>query len=467
MSDYATFIANKRRVPKSYGFDVAESGINQRAFDWQRLVIKWAIKRGRAALFEECGMGKTLQQLEFARLGHRMSGKPAILLCPVGVRSQTRNQAAAFGLDCDVAVVDRQADVVDGINITNYEKLHHFDASKFDTVVLDESSILKCFTGKTKRLLCDTFRETPYRLACTATPAPNDHMELGNHADFLGVMPSNEMLSRWFINDTMKAGGYRLKGHAEQDFWQWVASWAVCLSKPSDIGFANDGFILPALNVNEYVAEVPPPPPSDGMLFAADAINATTIHEEKRRSAGVRAGLAAQLIAQYPNDAWLLWCDTNYEADALSAVLPQAIEVRGSDSESDKEAKLAAFSGGNTKQLITKAEIAGFGMNWQHCSRMIFVGLGYSFERYYQAVRRCWRFGQANPVDVHIISTPAEQAASSAVWRKQRDHEVMQSRMADAMRLASMEALGLDRTRDRYEPTQAMTLPAWMRGEAA
>lgn len=467
MSDYRTFLRGKRRSIQPVGFDTDAQTVNSKLFDWQRDIVRWAVKRGRAALLEDCGLGKTPQQLAFAELCVKRHGGMAIIHCPVGVRQQTKREAEKFGIDVPVVVANDQSECrPNTIHLVNYEKLHHFKPESFACVVLDESSILKSFTGTTKRALCEAYRESRFRLACTATPAPNDFMELGNHADFLGVMPSNEMLSRWFINDTMKAGGYRLKRHAESDFWEWVASWAVCIEKPSDLGYSNDGFILPPLGEIEHLVEpnLPPPP---GLLFdVGGALSATTMHSTKRKTVECRASEAARIVATDTRNAWIVWCDTNYEADELVRAIPEALEVRGCDPEESKEEKLAAFSSGAARILITKPTVAGFGMNWQHCHNVVFVGLSYSYEQYYQAVRRTWRFGQTHPVNVHLVSTPQEAAMREAIQSKQSAHSHMKEGMAAAMKAASLEQVRGELKRTEYQPDAAMRLPEWMKRSA-
>jgi len=459
MSVYGEFLRNKQRQLKPMGFE-ASGDLCESLHEWQADVVRWALKRGRAALFEECGLGKTLQQLEWARCVHEHTELPVVVHCPVGVRQQTKREASKFAIRCPVEVVDRPAHIVDGINLVNYEKLHHFEEQRWGGVVLDESSILKSFTGKIKRSLIDRYADAPYRLACTATPAPNDYMELGNHADFLGVMPSNEMLSRWFINDTMKAGGYRLKTHGAGDFWRWVSTWATCLSQPSDIGGCDEGYHLPELIEREHVVEVSEASVPAGQLFATSGISATTIHKSKRHSTQERSAKVAELVMSEPGESWIIWCDTNYESDALVKSIPQSVQIRGSDSDSVKEAKLLAFANGDCMRFVSKPSLSGFGMNWQHCSRVAFVGLSYSFEQYYQAVRRTWRFGQTRSVHVHIVVTDAEYAANKAVQKKQAQFAVMQTAMADAMQ----NAIGTDTTeleREVYDAKQPMEIPQW------
>lgn len=460
MEDYRTFIQSKQRKARQFGFEWTCD--NRKVFGWQKLVIEWAVRRGRAALFEDCGLGKSSQQLLWADAIFRKTGGNVVIHCPVNVRLQTKREAEKFGVKTPVNVVNTQDEVKPGISLVNYEKLHHFDASTWTGVVLDESSILKGFTGVTKRLLIELYSETPYRLACTATPAPNDHLELGNHADFLGIMPSNEMISRWFINDTMKAGGYRLRRHGAEDFWKWVASWAVCIERPSDIGFDDRGYVLPELREIVHIVEPEEREAPHGQLFCTDEITATSCHDEKRHSTPLRAEKVAELVANEPGEPWLIWCDTNYEDEALREAIPDAVVVRGSDQEDRKANVLLAFSEGKIKRLITKPTIAGHGLNWQHCARVAFVGLSFSYEEYYQAVRRTWRFGQQRPVNVHIVSTPQEESIRKTVMEKQAAHAGMKRSMADAMREFSKSEIRQELVREKYVPKLGIKLPAWM-----
>ena len=468
MSDYKEFIAGKKRKLKPMGFDVDADRLNPFLKDWQRRVVAFAVRRGRAAMFEECGLGKTIQQLVWSEEVVKHTGKPVILHCPLSVRKQTLSEAKKFKIGVPVAVTDDKSQVIEGINIVNYEKLAHFDTSIFAGVVLDESSVLKAFTGKTKRMLCEAYTNTPYRLACTATPSPNDQMELGNQAEFLGIMPSNEMLSRWFINDTMKAGGYRLRGHAAGDFWSWVASWAVCVSKPSDIGGDDAGYNLPQLTVHRHRVTIDPTssPAPEGYLINTAGISATNIHEEKRLTNHARADQVAEIVKDQTGPV-VVWCHTDYESDALAKAIPQAVELRGSNKPEVKTAKLDGFANGDFKILITKPSLSGHGMNWQHCSETVFAGLNYSFEEYYQAVRRFYRFGQTNPVNVHIVLTDSDSGIQSAIARKETDHQLMQCGMAEAMKSAMLEELGIERQRTDYVAEKQIKLPSFLqsRGE--
>lgn len=432
---YEEFLRRKRLVAPAFGIDVRGDEINPKLFPFQRDITLWALQRGRAAIFAECGLGKTLMQVEWAKHVAAHTGGRVLLVAPLAVAHQTI--AEAQKINVDVVYRRHQEQVADErLVITNYEMVKEFDPGEFVGVVLDESSILKAFTGTTKRMLIDMFAQTPFRLACTATPAPNDHLELGNHSQFLGVMDSDAMISRWFINDTMAAGQYRLKKHAERDFWRWVTSWAVCLSKPSDLGpeYSDERFVLPELRIHEHPVAVDHARAlKKGQLFLTEAQSATSMWAEKRATLVDRCRAAREIVGD-SDDYWILWCDTNDEADELKRLFPDAVEVRGSDTLAAKEEKLTAFSRGEVKKIITKPDIAGFGLNWQHCSKQIFVGVTYSFEKTYQALRRSWRFGQAEPVDAYLIYAETEGNIREKLAEKQRAHAEMQRAMNEAMR---------------------------------
>ena len=426
--NYDDFIKSKVRSAQTCGFEPLP--IVAPLFEWQKAVVRWAVQTGRAALFEDCGLGKTAQQLEWARQVSAHTNAPVLILTPLAVANQTAEEARKFGIEANVA--QTQADVTGpGVWITNYEKLDHFNTNAFAGVVLDESSILKNFTGKTRVALTEAFKATPYRLCCTATPAPNDYMELGQHCDFLGVMPSNEMLSRFFINDTMNFGTYRLKGHARKEFWRWMGSWAACISKPSDIGFSDDGYILPPLNMVAEVVEVDERDQSGDELFRHATMSATTMHAEMRITSQARADRVAALV-NASDEPWIVWCNTNDEADKLASLIPDAVEVRGSDSIQSKEAGIAAFTAGRARVIITKPSICGMGLNWQHCHNVAFIGLSYSFEEFYQALRRSYRFGQKNQVNAHVVQATTEGAILRTIQRKIEQHETMQREMLQA-----------------------------------
>jgi hypothetical protein len=411
------------------GFEADEATMPSSLFPWQRRIVQWATKKGRAAIWADTGLGKTAMQLAWADQVTRYTKKPVLILTPLAVSHQTVKEAAKFGLSAQVC---QQTEAGAILSVSNYQKLHRFDAGLYGGVVLDESSILKSFQGKTKTLLTETFAQTPYRLACTATPAPNDHLELGNHSDFLGIMPQKEMLARWFLNDLMGNMSWRLKGHARKDFWRWVASWAVVIRKPSDLGYDDTGYNLPALNIRHITV-----PTSgvtvEGALFADASLSATTLHDVLRQTAPFRAA-KAQEIVESTHGSWLLWTHTNYEADEIHKTKLQVSEVRGSDSDEHKEQHLLGFADGKVKRLMSKPSLAGFGMNWQRCHQMVFVGMNYSYEQFYQAVRRCWRFGQTKPVDVYVLATDMEWRLFDALAKKQAAHEQMQDEMIGLMK---------------------------------
>lgn len=461
MKEYREFLKSKHVRTTQIGFEIPEHKLNKNLFPWQRDVVRWAIKRGRAGLFEDCGLGKSFQQLEFAAAIFREERLDCLLLCPPLVAHQTLSEAAKFGVDCPVQIAASQDDVGRGINITNYEKLHKFDVTKFGTVVLDESSILKNFTSVTKRQLCNLFKRTKYKLACTATPSPNDRMELGNHSEFLSIMPSREMLQRWFINDTMKAGGYRLAKHAKSDFWRWVASWAMAISTPEDIGHDGSNYKLPPLNIVDHTVDTNAAP--EGFLFDVGGnVSATTVHQEKRRSIDAKLEIVDRLVnMDGKKDCWAVWCDTDYEADALIRVLPDAVEIRGSHRDKIKEERLAAFTDGQARVIITKPEIGGFGLNWQHCHNTTYFA-GFSFERWYQSIRRLWRFGQTQQVNVHMIASVGESNVVDTLNRKQHDYTEMSREMAEAMKDGMLCELYGNLPLREYTAEKQIVLPSWL-----
>lgn len=472
MTDYRSFLNSKRSYRPDAGIIVEPDAINPHAHQWQGDCVRYWLRRGAAAGFEECGLGKTLQQLEHAYHVASHTRGNVLILCPLAVAEQTKREWERFSIGRDGSVPVMVAKAQDeipftggGVVITNYEKLQHFDTSKFAGVVLDESSILKSFNGKVKQGLCKSFEATPFKLACTATPAPNDQLELGNHSEFLGVLRSCEMISRWFINDSMNAGKYRLKGHAANDFWEWVASWAVSLETPADLGYSADGYVLPELTIHEHEVDVDDLPRSKGQLFNNESINATSIHKEKRASCSARAEVVAGLVNN-STDPWVVWCDTDYEADELAKRIPDAVEVRGSMKDSKKVMHIDQFSLGIARVIITKPEICGFGLNWQHCHHTAFVGVSYSFERFYQAIRRLWRFGQVNEVQCHVVNSLAEQVVWRAVKRKEQEHRLMKRSMAGAMLEAQMELVRGKTRVAAYQATERIVLPGFLKARA-
>lgn len=420
--DYHEFIEQKRLVQKPCGFEPKD--LNPHLFEFQRDIVSWACRKGRAAVFADCGMGKTIMQLSWADQIIKHQGGVVLIVAPLAVSAQTVREGYMFGID--VNKCRTREDLKDGINITNYEMLQHFDGVEFSGVVLDESSILKSYTGAIRNQIIDMFKFTPYKLACTATPAPNDYMELGNHSEFLGCMDRTEMLAMFFIHDGGDTSKWRLKGHASTRFWDWVSTWACMVTKPSDLGYEDGEFELPELNISTHIIESNKN--QEGRLFA---VTETTLSEQQRARRDT-VDMKADRIAGYVNnsdDAWLIWCDLNIESEKLAMSIPDAVEVRGSDSPEWKEEAMIGFADGKYRVLITKPSIAGFGMNWQHCHKVAFCGMSHSYEQFYQAVRRCWRFGQSNPVDVEIFVTDLEESIVANVLRKKDDTEGMKREM--------------------------------------
>jgi DNA modification methylase/superfamily II DNA or RNA helicase len=423
--NYDDYIISKKKTVKNAGFEPLP--FIAPLFDWQAHIVRWAVQKGRCALFEDCGLGKTIQHLEWASQVVRHTGGSVLILTPLAVAQQTVKEGIKFGIEAhQVANADEVND--SGIWITNYEKLEHFDCSVFAGVVLDESSCLKSLNGKTRQSLTEAFKDTPYRLCCTATPSPNDYTELRQHADFLGVCSTAQMLSTFFINDTFNTGDWRLKKHAEVEFWKWLASWAACISTPSDIGFENKGYDLPPLKMETILVDADESVNTGEDMFRIATLSATTMHSEMRMTSPQRADAVANLVNN-SDEHWLVWCNTNDEADALSARIPDAVDVRGSDSAEKKTRALNDFAEGRIRVLLSKPSIAGFGMNFQHCRNVAFVGLSYSFEDFYQALRRSYRFGQTRQVNAYIVQAKTEGAILKAINRKIYQHKQMQENM--------------------------------------
>ncbi|MCD0155983.1 DNA methyltransferase [Deinococcus sp. 6GRE01] len=440
MTDYDTFLADKIIAAPALGFTPTSLPAGLKAF--QLALVTWALERGRAALFAERGLGKAFMELAWADAVARHTGQPVLILAPLAVSWQLAGEAQRFGIP-NVTVWDAETAPQSGTVITNYEKLDRLVELGYHTtfagVALDESSILKSFMGKTKQALVEAFRTTPYRLAATATPSPNDTVELGNHAEFLGLMEPGEMLTRWFINDTTQAQTFRLKRHGETEYWAWVSSWARALRLPSDLGeYSDDGYVRPApeYHVHTVQTDHSAAPQEDGALFRQVSASATSLHKELRGSLEDRARIAADLVNADPEEPWLVWAHTNAEADALRALIPDAVDVRGNQTAAMKERLLMDFAEGRARVLITKPTIAGWGLNFQHCARQVFASLNYSFEELYQAVGRSDRYGQTRPVQVHLITTDTHSNVLTAVQRKQTEHTTMQGRLIEATRAA-------------------------------
>ena len=454
MKDYKAFLAAKLVEDHPSGFTPGK--LNSMLFEWQADIVRWALKRGRAAIWADCGLGKTPMQLAWADAVAKHEHGRVLILAPLAVTKQTVREGVKFGYE--VTVARQQSEVGDGVTVTNYEMLEHFDPSAFCGVVLDESSILKSYTGSTRTAIIDAFARTPYRLACTATPAPNDHMELGNHAEFLGTMTRTEMLSMFFVHDGGETSVWRLKGHAKRDFWRWLASWAVMIRKPSDLGYPDEGFKLPELHVEPII--VKSDAKAAGMLFPMEAITLEEQRAARRASLSERVATAAGLMATTPG-AWVAWCNLNDESTTLSEAVSDAVEVAGSNTREEKEDRLNGFTTKAHRCIVTKPEIGGFGLNWQHCHQVVFVGLSHSWEQYYQAIRRCWRFGQKHAVKVYVILSDMEAPILRNIQRKERDSQELFTSMAREMSAFSQENIKGTRRRTVKHERETKTGTAW------
>lgn len=418
MAEYDEFLSSKLVRVEPSGFEVAREDVNAKLFPFQRDLTRWAVRKGRCAIFAETGLGKTFQQIEWARL---VGGK-GIIFAPLSVARQTIAEGAKIGVD--VHMTRSGADLSDGLNIANYEMLHHFDPAAFRWVVLDESSLLKGLDGKTRQRLTEMFDQTPYRLCCTATPAPNDIAEIANHAEFLGIMTRAEMLASFFVHDD---DGWRLKGHSTNAFYRWLASWGMSMRRPSDLGYSDDGYILPPLEIAPLIIPTDYAPP--GKLFFTGLQGIQERHQVRRRTLADRVKAAAELIEAEPDRQWIAWCGLNDEGRELAAAIPGSVLVEGQQSAEDKAKAIEAFQDGKHRVLVTKGKIAGFGMNLQCATRQVFVGIGDSFETYYQCIRRSWRFGQQHPVKVHVVVSDMEQEIYQNVLRKEREAADMQEHL--------------------------------------
>jgi hypothetical protein len=457
MKDYQQFLASKRVLSLPCGFDVDESTINPMLFPHQRDIVKWACNRGKAAVFAHTGLGKGPIQLEWLRLVLAHAGGNGLLLAPLAVSQQFVREAAKFGIA--VTLCKTQADVRDGINITNYERSDSFELEAFTAVALDESSCLKDWTSKTSQGLIERLAKVPFKLCSTATPSPNDHAELGTHAELLDVMTRSQMLAMFFEHDGGETASWKLKGHGKKPFWKFVASWAVCLNKPSDLGYDDALYRLPPLHMHEHIVHVDHSVNTDGMLFRCPDMSATGLHKELRLTCESRAVKVAELVRAKPDVPWIIWCGTNYEADAIKAALPEVVEVRGNDSQDRKEAAIMHFCDSPNDWLSSTTAIFGFGSNLQGCRDMAFMGIGYSFEQFFQGVRRCWRFGQTQPVNAHIVIAETEGAVLSAIKRKEAQYEELQHEMNEAMR---DEQLTARHKAAKYGHVVEQEIPTWL-----
>lgn len=454
LSNYKSFLESKTQLGSLHGF--GGSYLPDFLYEFQKSLVTWALRKGRSGLFADCGLGKTPMQLVWAQNIVKETEKPVLILAPLAVAHQTVAEGEKFGIEVSRSI---DGSYEPGITVTNYERLHYFHPSDFTGVVCDESSILKSFDGQRKALITDFMRKVPYRLLCTATAAPNDYIELGTSAEALGELGYVDMLNQFFINDQnttapnrfWDGGSWRFKHYAEQSFWRWVSSWARAIRRPSDLGFDDTGFDLPPLNIRETVVEARKI--KQGMLFDVAAVGLQEEREVRRRTINERCEAAAANVNETTRPA-VMWCHLNDEGNTLKAMVPGSVQVAGADSDDVKESKFRAFQEGNIRVLITKPKIGAFGLNWQHCAHVTYFP-SHSYEQYYQAVRRCWRFGQESPVMVHLVSTYADERIVENLTRKAKAADKMFSDLVHHMN----DALSVQRTQD-YE--QEVSLPSWL-----
>lgn len=455
IQEYRQFIASKAVGANMRGMTPSDTAPMAKAH--QVTAIEYALNAGRSASFLDTGLGKSLCELEFARQVSEYTKKPVLILTPLAVAGQMIREGQKFNIDA--RQIKEQSEVGSGIMVTNYERLPKLDPDTFGGVVLDESSILKSFAGMTRNRLQDAFRDTPFKLAATATPSPNDHMELGNHAEFLGVMRQQEMLSKWFINDTSTASqDWRLKGHAVDDFWSWVASWSRCATLPSDLGGDDTGYILPEIDRQIHTVHADRMTNVDeGDLFRMPELSATSFHKEKRLTLQQRCELAAELADH--DKPVTVWCETNEESAALAKMIDGAIEVHGSLTADEKERRLLGFADGEFRAIVTKPKLAGFGVNWQHCAHAVFASISFSYEQHYQAVRRSHRFGQSQRVRNDIVIADTEAAIWKTIHGKSEKHSEMKRKMSEAMSRAQNQT----GVRVKYDRPLDLAFPEWLK----
>lgn len=454
-ADYAEFLASKAVAATQRGITAVPS-LADHLFPFQRHCVEFGLRSGSFGLFLDTGLGKTACELEWATYAAEQSNGKALILTPLAVARQIEKEGRRWGYD--IRVIRNQDEALHGINVCNYDRLELLDASQFGAVVLDESSIIKNFSGKTTAALIRTFAQHRWRMAATATPAPNDHTELGNHSEFLGVMPMNDMLVRWFLNDTADTGTWRLKGHARESFWNWMASWCRMAEHPRDLGDSIDGYDLPELKVVRHQADSSDVKGDEGTLFQIADVSATSIFKVKAQTAAARARMVGEIVAN--DDPWLIWCDTDFEQDAIETLLgDKCISVKGSLPIAEKEKRIESWMNGDRPWMLSKTSIMGFGLNCQFCWQQVFAGRSFSYESWYQAVRRSWRFGQKRPVQIHLVVAEGEDSIGRVVDRKADDHQSMKREMSTAMR----RAMGLESTvRVKYQPNYIGRLPRWL-----
>ena len=456
---YLEFLKTKEMRAEACGFDIDRDSITPYAFDYQKDIITWACKKGKCAILTGCGTGKTLMLLEWSNAVHKQTNKPVLIVSPLSVVNQTQREAQKFEI-CTVNVCRKQEDAINGVNITNYEMIEHFDGSAFVGVCLDESSILKSVTGKYQQILTEMFCKTPYRLLCTATIAPNDYTEIGTSCEFLGIMSRTEMLATYFIHDSGDTSKWRLKKAGVNKFWEWFATWAIYFNSPKDLGYEGEGYDLPPLNIKKIFTESEP---DEGTLFVQLAETLDERRNARKESLEDRTDKAADLANSKMWEQWLIWCDYNDESAVLKKKIDHCVEVKGADSPEYKAQASLDFADGSIHALVSKAAIFGFGSNFQSCHNMVFCGLSDSYERFYQAIRRCWRFGQKNPVNVYIILSEKEMNVLDNITCKQAQMDEMQKQMTALMREITLsEIKHTTRITTEYLPKEEAKMPTWI-----
>ena len=454
---YDAFVARKLSTVEPTG--IADFDLPPSLFPHQQALTAWALRRGRAAIFADTGLGKMRMELAWADVVRRHTKRPVLILTPLAVAAQIATEGER--IDIEATVCRETSDLTPGINVTNYDRIHKFDPSLFGGVVLDESSCIKHHDAKTFRTLTEAFKDTQFKLPATATPAPNDWTELGTHAEFLGICTRAEMLAEFFTHDGGDTSVWRLKGHARGIFWRWVSTWGAMVRKPSDLGFDDSLYDLPPLHYTEHSIDFDAP--LNGMLFAMEAQTLSERRDARRQSMSERVTACAARVNAEPDEPWVVWCDLNDEGDALTKAIHGAVQIAGKDSADEKERRLVDFAQGRTRVLVSKSSICGWGLNWQHCRRMAFVGVTDSFESYYQAVRRCWRFGQESPVHVHIFASKQEGAVVANLKRKERDALLMsESLSAETKEAVFSEVIGSTRETNLYGAANRVAVPNWM-----
>lgn len=455
MEDYQGFIRSKSFRHVEAGFTVGD--LPYPLFDYQEPIVRWALKRGKAAIFADTGLGKTIMQLAWADQVANHTGCPVLILAPLAVSNQTIEEGAKYGIHVEKANPGAPF-FGPHVVITNYEQLHKFNPDDFGGLVLDESSILKGMNGKRRREITDFASSIRFRLSCTATPSPNDFMELGTQSEFLGIMSQVEMLAMFFIHDGSDTSKWRLKGHGEKKFFEWIATWAVVIRSPDDLGFDGSAHILPQIHYHSHVIETEP----DGSLFVEPAQGLQDRNKARKDSVQDRVAKAAEIANNMVGQV-LVWCNLNEESELLTKSINDAVEVKGADKPEHKTDALMGFAHGDVRILVSKPSIAGFGMNWQNCNQMIFVGLSDSWESYYQAIRRCWRFGQKNEVHVHVVSADTEGAVVENIQRKDNQNKELGAKMVEHMKtMMDKSIFAAATTKTEYNPEKKMEIPQWL-----